>query len=98
MSRKKVSAIATLHRDTRKGRTGVRTEVPRVAIRTLGGRDCDRLIFEEGSLTTVQEASLKGTYFVVRLERAPQAEAQPVVAEPTPAPSAPLGSFADEVQ
>lgn len=45
----------------------------------------DKLIFEEGCEAAVQRAALRGPYFVVRLERAPQPVEAQAVAQTGPA-------------
>jgi hypothetical protein len=96
MARNRISANTTYSRRT--GEATVRAYVPMAITHHLGAREGDKLIFEEGCEDAVWKAALKGEYFIVRIERAEQPAPQPVIAEAAPAPSAPLGSLADEVQ
>jgi hypothetical protein len=48
----------------------VRAQVPRAVVSLLAARLGDSLVFEEGSAFVAERAAAKGTYFVVRLERA----------------------------
>lgn len=77
---------------------GVRANVPALVRNHLGARVGDTLVFEEGCEASVQRAALRGRYFVVRAERAPeQAERQPEAMEmqaDTPA----VESFAEAVR
>lgn len=59
--------------------------VPNLVREHLGARHGDRLLFVEGSIRAVEEAAMRGSYFVVRLERAVvAAEAEEGAAEEVP--------------
>ena len=47
--------------------------VPNIVREDLGGREGDKLIFERGSTWAAERAAARGTYYIVRLERAPSA-------------------------
>lgn len=106
----KVRAETTFRADKHRTRAEVPTGV-RDELKALAG---DRLIFETGCEEAIQRAALSGTYFVVRLVRAPAnrpadvppppppvvRQVEPPVEQPVtrPAPPVQLEPFAEVVR
>jgi hypothetical protein len=67
---KRIRASVIFIRDKRRGQDTIRARVPSIVKNRFGAHEGDTLVFEEGCAAAVQEAALKGTYFIVRLERA----------------------------
>lgn len=77
-----------------------RASVPTAIREALEAKSGDKLIFEQGCESAVFRAALKGTYFVVTLERAKKVEPVIEEVEVVNAPNEPmiLESFAETVR
>jgi bifunctional DNA-binding transcriptional regulator/antitoxin component of YhaV-PrlF toxin-antitoxin module len=94
----KIRAESELLAD-KQGTNGTRARVPAEVRDRFGARLGDKFIFEEGCEQARVRAALKGTYFIVTVERAATLpEASPVEHVEGSAPDAPVESFADVVR